>query len=305
VNGTRRPLHIVVTCANRKRHPVPAGLHLGAITQRRAADRFAAWTRRLDAATADRHPAIDSYAGEHWSVVRDLTTMPALSNARVWIASAGYGLIPADAAICAYSATFAAGVPDSVGASVAAVTEWWQRLGEWARPGPSHPRTFAQLADVDRTATVVAVLSEAYQRACAPDLLAAADRLGPDGLSVVGPPTGPAMLGDLLVAVTAVHRHTVGGSMQALNVRVAQRLLAAGRADRAALRQAAAAAAPVSPPAARAAGLRLSDGEVVAFIRGHAHTSATQLLRQLRTTGRSCEQHRFADLHRAACEVHR
>jgi hypothetical protein len=48
----------------------------------------------------------------------------------------------------------------------------------------------------------------------------------------------------------------------------------------------------------------MSDAEVASYIRGHAHTSATQLLRQLRAIGRSCEQHRFADLHRDVCGVH-
>jgi hypothetical protein len=306
MTAARRPLHIVVTCANRKRHPVPAELHLRTVTQRRPAARFTAWTRRLDASTADRHPALDAYAGEHWTVVRDLVASAAAQNAQLWVASAGYGLIPADAAICAYAATFAASAPDGVGATVAEVSDWWQRLGEWPGPAPAQPRTFQELAARDRSATVIAVLSEAYQRACADDLLAAADELDTDALSMVGPPAAHAPLAELLVPVTAVLRHTVGGSLQALNVRVTKHLLEHGHGTtRMALRAAATAATPVNPPAARAAGQRMSDSEVAAYIRGHAHTSATHLLRQLRATGRSCEQHRFADLHRDVCEVHR
>ncbi|WP_329106886.1 hypothetical protein OG792_02280 [Micromonospora sp. NBC_01699] len=305
MTSQRGPLHIVVTCANRKRHAVPADLHLRTVLQRRPADRFASWTRRLETSTSRRCPAIDAYAGEHWKVVRELVDSRAGRNAQLWIASAGYGLIPADAPICAYGATFSAPAPDTVGATVAEVSDWWQRLGEWEGPAVG-PRTFQQLVAADRSATVIAVLSEAYQRACAEDLLAAAGLLNGDTLSVVGPPAAHAPLANLLIPVTAVLRHTVGGSLQALNIRVANYLLEHGTGTtRVALRTAAKAAVPANPPAARAAGQRMTDVEVAAYIRSHAHTSATQLLRQLRATGRSCEQHRFADLHRDVCDVHR
>jgi hypothetical protein len=101
-------------------------------------------------------------------------------------------------------------------------------------------------------------------------------------------------------------RHTVGGSLQALNVRATKHLLEYGAGPhRTALRHAVATAAPDDPPTPPASGERISDAEVAAYIRGQAHTSATQLLRQLRDTGRSCEQRRFAQLHRDVCEAHR
>jgi hypothetical protein len=304
-DGRHGPLHIVVTCANRKRHNVPPELHLRSITQKRPAARFDAWARRLDTADSARTSAIDAYAGEHWAVVRDLAESPIGKNAQLWIASAGYGLIPADAQICAYAATFSAPSADAVGPTVAEVSDWWQRLGEWTGPSAGHPRTFQQLIAADRSASVIAVLSEAYQRACAQDLLDAAELLDRDTLSVVGPPAVHAPLVDVLVPITAVLRHTVGGSLQALNVRALRYLLEHGEGTtRAALRTAATAATPTNPPPARAAGQRMSDAEVAGYIREHAHTSATQLLRRLRATGRSCEQHRFADLHREVCEVH-
>jgi hypothetical protein len=300
------PLHIVVTCANRKRHGVPTDLHLREVTARQPAARFGAWTRRLDGSTSDRYPALDLYRGEHWGVVRHLTASPAAKDAQLWIASAGYGLIPAGAAICAYAATFANSSPDSVGPSLATVADWWQRLSAWPGPTPAQPRSFAQLARRDRAATVIAVLSEAYQRACVADLIAAANLLGPDALSVVGPPAAHAPLAELLVPVTAALRHTVGGSLQALNVRATKHLLEHGNGTgRTALRAAANAATPPELPAVRPAGQKMTDAEVVAYIRSHAHTSASQLLRQLRAAGRSCEQHRFADLHHKVCEVHR
>ncbi|GAA0426008.1 hypothetical protein Acor_54620 [Acrocarpospora corrugata] len=300
------PLHLVVTCANRKRHAIPVDLHLRAVTQRRPAARFAAWTARLDDSDSGRYSAVDLYAGEHWQIARALTQTPAAKTAQLWIASAGYGLIPADAAICAYAATFSVPASDAVGVSVSEVADWWHRLSTWAGPAPDQPRSFAALAARDPDATVIAVLSAAYQRACGDDLLAAADLLDSDALSVVGPSNGHPLLVDMLVPVTATLQHTVGGSLQALNVRTTQYLLEHGAGTRrTALRYAAAAAAPDNPPTPRATGQRMSDAELVAYIHGHAHNSATQLLRQLRDTGRSCEQRRFAQLHRDVCGAHR
>jgi hypothetical protein len=303
-----RPLHIVVTCTNRKRQVVPPQLCLGGLSHRRPASRFTAWTARLGSSTYPRYSAIDLYAGEHWQVARNLTTnTPAAKRAVLWIASAGYGLIPAEAVICAYGATFSAASRDAVGATVAEVADWWRRLGDWPGPAPDRPHTFTQLARRSPDATIIAVLSEAYQRACGDDLLAAAAILNSDALSVVGPPDAYPPLADVLVPVAATLRHTIGGSLQALNVRAAKHLLeyAAG-SGRAALREAALAAMPANPPTPRAAGQRMSDAEVCAYIRARAHTSATQLLRHLRETGRSCEQTRFGHLHAEVCQqVHR
>lgn len=306
--AAERPLHIVVTCANRKRHAVPPELRLGSLGQRRPAARFAAWTARLGHSTHARYPAVDLYAGEHWQVARNLATdTAAAKTTMLWIASAGYGLIPADTAICAYGATFATAARDAVGASLAEVADWWQRLGEWPGPEPEQPRTFTDLARRTPDATIIAVLSEAYQRACGDDLIAAAATLGRDSLSVVGPPAAHAQLADVLVPVTATLRHTVGGSLQALNVRVVKHLLEHGAdTGRAALRKAALAAIPAVLPAPRVTGERMSDAEVRTYIRGQAHSSATQLLRKLRDAGRSCEQGRFGRLHADVCQqVHR
>jgi hypothetical protein len=302
-----QPLHIVVTCTNRKRHAVPPQLRLGNLHQRRPAARFAAWINRLSNDAHPRYRALDLYAGEHWQVARTLTDMPAAKQAVLWIASAGYGLIPADTAICAYAATFSAATSDAVGVTLAEVTDWWQRLGEWPGPAPDRPRTFTDLARHSRDATILAVLSEAYQRACSDDLIVAAAILGPDALSVVGPPDAHPQLAEVLVPVTATLRHTVGGSLQALNVRVVKHLLGhGGGSGRAALREAAVAAMPTVPPVQRAAGQRMSDADVRAYIRAQPHSSATQLLRRLRETGRSCEQARFGRLHaEVGQQVHR
>jgi hypothetical protein len=304
-NAAQAQLHIVVTCSSRKNAQIPVQLRLGELREQRPALRFAAWTRRLAVGIGAAYPAVDLYAGEHWQVARSLTGALAGWPTRVWVASAGYGLVPVDTSIRPYSATFSPAQPDSVGSTRTEVEDWWTRLSHWPGPATGQPRSIAELADGCRDARIVAVLSESYQRACAADLLTASDRLdGGDGLSVVGPPACRD-LADLLVPVTAGLQHVVGGSRQALNVRAAAYLLhaaaAGGDLRRPALRDVVA-ALPARTAKGPTPGRRLTDDQVRAYIREHARAgalpaSATRLLRELRASGQSCEQARFGRLY--------
>jgi len=299
-------VHIVVTCTNRKRYPVPDNLRLGHLRERRPGQRFAAWTHRL-AAMPPSIPATDLYGGEHWQVARSL---PTLINrpAKLWVCSAGYGLVPADAPLNAYAATFSSREPDSVGETRAEVLGWWRRLIEWPGPDATQPRSLADLARRNPTASIVVVLSDAYLRACSEDLLTARETLSDqDRLTVVGPATGRSELDDMLVPVTARMQSIVGGSLLALHARVAAHLLTTvandGQIGRARLREAAREAVENAPDnlPRRTPGIRLADDEVRDFIRQELATrsggSATTLLRRLRQSGHSCEQSRFKHLY--------
>jgi len=301
----RPALHVVVTCANRKRQAVPSQQRLGGLREHRPGLRFAAWTRRV-ANGVTTIPAIDLYGGEHWQIARDL---PATAGqpAELWVCSAGYGLIPAAAPIRPYAATFAAGEKDSVGSSVAELRDWWKRLSQWPGPAADQPRSFADLARRDPDATIVCVLSEAYQRACSADLRDAAAHLADDEqLSVIGPAGRCAHIDDLIVPVTARLRPVVGGSLQALNVRAAAYVLATAAAEaidlrRSQLRTLVARAVAQAPEdtSRRPAGRRLTDDDVRAYIRAQladGPATATRLLRLLRDSGLSCEQARFKQL---------
>src|SRR5690348_10349037 len=78
------------------------------------------WIAILKSADGDSYmSAQQMYCGEHWSIVRDL---PALASkfckARIWICSAGYGLITPETDIHSYSATFATAEADCVTSGV-------------------------------------------------------------------------------------------------------------------------------------------------------------------------------------------
>ncbi|RGA04363.1 hypothetical protein DI270_014525 [Microbispora triticiradicis] len=245
------------------------------------------------------------YAGEHWQIARTLVEVVGAS-ASLWVASAGYGLISADVPIHAYAATFAAGQPDSVAVDSAGARTWWHELSCWPGPQEGAPRSLAELAERDPDATIIAVLSDAYLRACVIDIRRAISRLAdPENLSVFGPPGSVTGIEEHMVPVTAALRPLVGGSLQALNVRAARYVLGVAREAGSPLRRSLlaklAADAAVAAPAdsgRRGPGIRMSDAEVREFIRGHLGpgASATRLLRKLRDTGRSCEQARFRDL---------
>jgi hypothetical protein len=297
-------VHIVVTCSNRKRHTVPDQLRVGNLRERGSSRRFAAWADRLSTSTVDGFPAVDLYAGEHWQIARTLPAQIAPRAASLWVCSDGYGLIPASATIRPYAATFAAGGVDSVGQDRSAVQDWWTRLTEWPGPAEGQPRSFTDLARRDPDATIIAVLSDAYQRACATDVTVAAGLLrDPQQLSVIGPATNG--LADLVVPVTARLQPHLGGSLLSLNARVAAFLLHSSVDDdhdlrRTRLRERVAQTTAATPARAiRAAGQRLTDEEVRAFIGEHVGeraVTATTLLRRLRLSGRSCEQARFGQL---------
>jgi hypothetical protein len=294
------PIHIIVTCANRKKAAVPADLRLADLRDRPPAERFPVWAQRLAATATPGIPAADLYAGEHWLAARALRESVG-GTASMWVCSAGYGLVPMDAELAPYAATFAPGEDDSAGSSTAAMREWWRHLTRWRWPAAEAPRSFADLARRDPRSIIIAVLSESYMRACADDLREAAACLDDrEQFAILGPPNRCAELDEFVVPVTAALRPVVGGSMQALNVRAATHLLAAvgGSPGFSALRKVARETAESAPPdpGRRPAGQKLGDDEVREYIRqalAAGPATATALLRRLRASGQSCEQTRF------------
>lgn len=305
-NGRNEPtVHVVVTCANRKRHATPRWLQLRDLDVDDVDERCGEWVMRLTAG-APTIPAGAMYAGEHWQVAKTLADT-AGSGTSLWVCSAGYGLISNEAPIDAYAATFAVRQDDSVAESVEGTRRWWAGLASWPGPQPGQPRSFTQLVLKNPNSIIVAVLSEAYLRACSDDLRNAASHLiDKENLSIIGPGGRCQEIDDLVVPVTAALRPTIGGSLLSLNVRAAASVLAASREAGIPLRRshltrmmAEATAAAPKDLGRRTPGNRLTDDEVRRFILSSLRagpTSATRLLRQLRASGQSCEQGRFKAL---------
>lgn len=301
---TRRPrVHIVVTCANRKRRPVPAGLHLRRTAGVRPHPRAARWLQRLTADATDTVPAEHLYAGEHWDTARTLPSIArGFSHATLWVASAGWGLIPAQAPIRAYSATFSPRHPDSVAADAHGTQLWWQALAAWQGPTPGSPRSLAALIAEHPRDRVLVVLSRTYLAACDTDLRAALDLAGPGQVSIIaaGAAEGRPDIAAWQLPADARLQHAVGGTRGALNVRIAADLLAAALNDHHAMHDRLRRQLSRAPQLTVYERRRLTDDDVLAFIRARRandpHATRTRLLRELRDAGMACEQGRFGDL---------
>ncbi|MET9289418.1 hypothetical protein [Nocardia beijingensis] len=284
---------------------VPAQLMLGNIGDLQPRNRFDTWIHRLSA-EGPTTPAQDLYSGEHWNIARNLPALVGGHN-KLWICSAGYGLIRDQTNLQPYMATFTPGNRDSVGRSRVESVDWWRRLTDWPGPQSDQPRSFADLARRDPDATIIAILSNTYLYACAEDLRVAKELLrSKDRFVVMGANQAVPELEDVVIPIPARLRSVVGGSLHALQVRAAAHLLPLAVADSGdlglrSLRVVAQRAIDNSPvdPSRRAPGVRMDDRAVREYIDRHRHVasvSATKLLRQLRESGFSCEQGRFKKL---------
>ena len=301
-------VHVIVTCANRKSHPIPAHLQLGQVPGRTPVQRGRRWISRL--AQADDVPqvsAVDLYAGEHWSVARGF---PALHRPgeviRLWACSAGYGLIPAEAPVKPYHATLTPGQADSVPGTAAS---WWSLLSEWSGPAPEHPRTIRALVTADPAATFMFVLSKSYLRACGADITSAREGITDlDRLFIVSAGARPE--GDLaasMVPADARLQARFSGTRRALNARIGANLLAEGIRGKDEAADYLARLLAAQPPIPRYDRKKQSDREILDFIaRSLAQapaTSANRLLREFRDAGLACEQRRFSQLYHKVMEA--
>lgn len=299
-------INILVTCTDRKRAPIAAQLRLRSVQVKGTARRAKVWWRRLETHAGETRTAESTYAGQHWTVARSLPAAAKQSglSARLWVISAGYGLIPASAPIRAYSATFSSGHPDSVGDASSA---WWNSLAEYDGPVRGTPRTVRDLVSEDRRSSTLVVASPPYLAAMRDDLEAAVGLLGPKQRFVVVSSMRAAGLTGLaahFVQIDARLQPVVGGSRGSIAVRIGRKILEnaerwgmSARSINEKVRSLAARARSVERPART----RLQDTQVRKLVRDALEApdplSCSALLRRMRDEGYACEQHRFKALY--------
>lgn len=308
-------IHIIASCTDRKRFDVPAELRLREIAVASALERAERWWARLLTHNSKAVSALDLYGGDHWSVAKSLPAVARAKgcDARLWVASAGYGLVPAEAELRPYSATFASGHSDSVfparvapGSRLDFVRRWWGHLGD--KPGPTRavPRTVTALVKDSPQAYIIVVGSPDYVSAMASDLTSAIKNARrPDRIIIVsrlGEFTSGALV-DHLIPSDARLQPGLGGARTSLHVRVVRKILEempklelSARVLRAHYQRVLARSSEV-PTFDR---MRLSDQQVVNLIQTELRRtpgmSCTRALRALRDRGKACEQSRFRDL---------
>lgn len=308
-------VHIIASCTDRKRIPVPEELRLRRMANASASARADRWWNRLSKHRSATVPALELYAGDHWSVAR---TLPEVAKARgfralLWIASAGYGLVPADAPLRSYSATFASSQLDSVVLPVANggrpsdyTRDWWRRLSELPGPVRNMPRSVVDIVRSDRHAHIVMFGSPDYVTAMEADLLAAVAAASyPDRIIVISSRARFARsgLGQHLIPSEAKLQRKVGGARTSLHARLARKILDEVNEwglSAAVLRTHYTRVLASSADVQTFDRTRLTDKELRRFIsaelRSAPNTPCTRALRALRDRGQACEQSRFKKL---------
>ncbi len=307
-------VNIIVSCTDRKRLSVPAGLRARAVAGMTLEKRFERWWERLSRDVDQRIPAHELYIGDHWQVCRSLPSVAAERGlqARLWIASAGYGLIPADAPLRPYSATFSMGQRDAVAKATegrAGLQKWWSLLAGQRGPSRGEVRTIENLVRSAPRSYFLLVCSPTYVHAIADDLTKATRAMAdPDRFIIVtSRPSLPTELQQNAVPSEGRLRHLVGGALPSLHARVARRILTGLRSSSLSadhLRKKYEALVRKTPELPRHNRLAMSDAQVRRYINSslkhEPRLTHTRLLRELRDSGYACEQSRFRTLFETA-----
>lgn len=313
-------IHILATCTDRKRVEPPAPLRLRSVHAPDVASRARRWWSQLDASKTPHVAAHDLYAGDHWAVARSLSAAATDAGLRpqLWVISAGYGLVSAEAPVRPYSATFVRRHADSVWLSPEVrgggdASEWWQAL---SRCGPkTNPRSILALVQSDPRARLLVIAAPAYIEAIETDLAEARQALSNSERLLIVSSRGcglKAPLAENVIIADARLQATLGGARGSLNARVARRILEESPRhglDASAVQRRHRALVSRSPAAQSFDRERMSDEDVVDYVeKALAETpppSCSALLRRLRDSGRACEQHRFKALyHQTAEDLH-
>lgn len=304
-----RAVNLVVSCTNRKRHGTAPGLAAHQLAGSDVQTRLRTWRERLKTVQAEKYPAEELYMGEHWSVVRNIP--PEANdrgwNVRLWICSAGYGLIQPGTRIHSYQAAFTPGAIDSVAPEGrGAAQSWWKGVCSYAIPDEQDiPRSLAALAlKYPRTPLIVA-LSADYLNAVEEDLRAVLDQAYFERyLSIIscGTRSQHHHWKNHLLPCNGGFSASLGGTLTSLNARVARFLFGfKAHIEPTVDHWTALVRSIENRTVAPKSRTPQSDAEVSRFIRAALRktppASKTKLLEELRASGKACEQKRFGELY--------
>ncbi|HJQ12912.1 MAG TPA: hypothetical protein VJ840_17915 [Gemmatimonadaceae bacterium] len=314
---TAGTLHVVVSCKSRKTVDVPANLRMSTVRGVDLSERMRDWVMRLQTTRSVEVPASGMYGGDHWRVILRIPEAAGRQlDVRLWVVSAGYGLVSIDTQLKPYSATFIPSHAESIAPRFCAYStaDWWRELGRWRPVAYGGPRTLDELATslMGRRDVLLLALSQPYALALREDI-ASAERKASGRVALVS--VGLAAVENRstlasLLPVEARLKQRVGGAMQGVNGRIAEMMVREHAKWFPSVDKLRAlvcewvADAPALPIYDRAV---QSEDEVRQFIRDHAKpdqvSSRTGMLRALRDSGRACEQSRFRRLYDEVMEM--
>jgi hypothetical protein len=305
-------INLVTNCTARKKLIPDSRVCLRSLAAESENNRLKSWLSRLqeldDKATC---MAGNLYCGDSWSSIQTAVAKFRKRDAlKLWVASAGYGLLSSEDVVVSYSATFSAGQDDSVTADrdPAMNQRWWNGLTKRSFQRSHSVASVSELAQAFPNTPLLVGVSPDYLWAMMEDLLAASRALcNPNLLVIVSAGTKKAgHLTPFLLPCDARLEHRLGGSRASLNARIVAYILNRFRAEE--LRM------PIlqkhfknilsrAPEARTFDRKRMTEKQVEAFIRKslqkEPEVAFSTLLRRLRDSGSACEYKRFRELFRA------
>jgi hypothetical protein len=253
--------------------------------------------------------AIDLYRGNSWSIIRKMYGHPKYGkNLRLWIVSAGHGLISADTLVAPYAATFSDGHADSVKPmrpQACTTGDWWKYLVKWRRREKHEVASISDIAEKFPDQPLLIAISKEYLSATYDDITKARTYLSsPDKMVIIC--TGAEKNGDVVEnflpcdARFENHFHCCRAD---LNARLLASIVKSHRPSEISasqLRSSYARKMSKLPKTAYPKRSRVEDRDLEAFIMFYllkqSISSYTNLLRLLRSEGCGCEQKRFRKL---------
>lgn len=261
--------------------------------------------------------AIDVYVGDHWSKVNEVYNL----DFPVWVVSAGYGLISAKQEISSYNATFNANDENSVskffsGESLAEKNiSWWNKIN--AKESTVHKKAgpIEELYIDNTTDIFFIVVPPNYLKVLEPELqkLASSGTLHKENTFIFSSKQNlNPSLRDFYFQAKDNFCKDLGGSRISLNIRLASYIIKRLTLEGAVAPQVESLYNDLLknlPPAEKFNRKRMTDEDVYHFIReeleslGIKESSASKLLRTLRSKGMACEQKRFGKLYKEFIEM--
>lgn len=303
-------LNIIVTCTKKKSVIPDEQMCLRDVPGNDLRTLLPAWIKRLKGYKGRTIRAIDLYQGDHWQVAKSLVGIAnPFGRSKLWVCSAGYGLIPAESAIAPYSATFSTGHPDSVPERLSGgrgdLSHWWREVSKWSGPDPREPRTIAEIARKFPKSRILVAASNSYLQTMLEDLEVARKAMVRADHLVLFSGTGRVSdeLTENLIGSDARMQRFIGGALMSLNVRTLGWAIENSQETGLSperIRKAISKEISRAKPHERINRTQLTDAEVSEFIecqhqQGHPLVT-TSLLKLLRSTGFACEQKRFRKL---------
>lgn len=148
----------------------------------------AAWTKYIDSSQCERYPVDKLYRGAHWQAsLAALASASKAWDARLWVLSAGYGLVPVHrgVSLVPYEATFSRakavpGQPEQPSVSPPSLSSadrtaferhWWRLLMAWHPRGhDQYPRSLSGLFGLEQPDAALVIASSPYVSATLEDL---------------------------------------------------------------------------------------------------------------------------------------